>query len=41
MSESEYKKKVKAAAEAYLNHIITYDVWYEYMKKLTKERKSK
>ena len=41
MSESEYNQKVKAAADAYLNHIITFDEWYEYMKKLTKERKSK
>ena len=40
MSESEYNKKVKAAADAYLNHIITFDEWYEYMKKLIEEKEN-
>lgn len=40
MTEIEFNKKVKAAAEAYLNKIISYDAWHAYMEQLIKEKEN-
>lgn len=40
MSEAEYNNKVAEAAQAYLHHIITYDEWEQWMKKLIKEKEN-
>ncbi len=40
MTAAEYNNKVAEAALALVNHLITYDEWESYMKKLIKEREN-
>ena len=40
MTETEYNRKVKAAAEAYLNKVISYDAWHAYMEQLIEEKEN-
>lgn len=39
MTQNEYNNKVAEAAQAYIHHIITYDEWYSWMKKLIEEKR--
>lgn len=38
MTQNEYNNKVAAAALAFVNGIISYNEWYEWMKKLIEEK---
>lgn len=40
MSEAEYNNKVAEAALALINHLISYNEWEQWMKKLIKEKEN-